>query len=306
MMDNNAYNSAYHNVFPNRNIVTRDIFATPSLLPTQLSSLDYYSAPTKSQSSSTILPIFPRFPEPINASPLSLNLPSLEFDGFNRGYEDNEPIEADVSATIEAAENSAVLSNGLTLRRRRKRVQEISDSAKQYACNQCDKVFHRPYNLRSHMNSHSNEKPFSCKHCGRRFTRGHDKKRHELLHEGSKRFKCSGVLKDGKTKWGCNKTFARADALGRHFRTETGWRCIRPLMREARKNESCQSESTEVNLMAHQAIRRIKQDLSMDFSVSSPGLELADRSLYSRIGLDFNGMDNQGNLVIQDIAKREL
>lgn len=34
--------------------------------------------------------------------------------------------------------------------------------------------------------------------------------------------------------WGCGRRFARADALGRHFRSEAGRICIKPLLDEER------------------------------------------------------------------------
>ncbi|CAK9437024.1 uncharacterized protein LODBEIA_P14890 [Lodderomyces beijingensis] len=111
------------------------------------------------------------------------------------------------------------------------------DSTETFPCPQCDKVFKKPYNLKSHMKTHSVEKPFQCSHCPKSFARSHDKKRHEVLHQGVKNFKCEGYLQDGTTRWGCGKKFARSDALSRHFRTETGWLCIRPLMDEAKKLE---------------------------------------------------------------------
>lgn len=85
------------------------------------------------------------------------------------------------------------------------------------------------------MKTHSDEKPFKCSSCHKTFARSHDKKRHELLHGGQKNFKCEGFLKNGVTRWGCGKKFARSDALSRHFRTETGWLCIKPLMDEAKE-----------------------------------------------------------------------
>ncbi|KAL6450069.1 CRZ2 Transcriptional regulator CRZ2 [Candida maltosa Xu316] len=120
-----------------------------------------------------------------------------------------------------------------------------STDTESYPCTVCSKVFQKPYNLKSHMKTHSSEKPFSCQFCPKTFARSHDKKRHELLHQGVKNFKCEGYLKDGVTKWGCGKKFARSDALSRHFRTETGWLCIRPLMDEANRLEM---ESNSNNL----------------------------------------------------------
>ncbi|KAF2013720.1 hypothetical protein BU24DRAFT_434664 [Aaosphaeria arxii CBS 175.79] len=100
-----------------------------------------------------------------------------------------------------------------------------------FQCTLCPKRFTRAYNLRSHLRTHTDERPFVCSVCGKAFARQHDRKRHEGLHSGEKKFVCRGVLKEGGS-WGCGRRFARADALGRHFRSEAGRVCIRPLLEE--------------------------------------------------------------------------
>ncbi|KAI8074997.1 hypothetical protein BC940DRAFT_213752, partial [Gongronella butleri] len=79
---------------------------------------------------------------------------------------------------------------------------------KTYACDFCDKVFHRAYNLKSHLLSHSKARPYVCRYegCPWRFSRPHDLRRHEALHSGHRPFACST----------CGKRFAREEALRRH------------------------------------------------------------------------------------------
>lgn len=100
-----------------------------------------------------------------------------------------------------------------------------------FQCNLCPKRFTRAYNLRSHLRTHTDERPFVCTVCGKAFARQHDRKRHEGLHSGEKKFVCRGDLASGG-QWGCGRRFARADALGRHFRSEAGRACIKALLDE--------------------------------------------------------------------------
>ncbi|KAK6524245.1 DNA-binding transcription factor [Orbilia ellipsospora] len=115
-----------------------------------------------------------------------------------------------------------------------------------FQCNLCPKRFTRAYNLRSHLRTHTDERPFVCTVCGKAFARQHDRKRHEGLHSGEKRFVCRGELKSGGN-WGCSRRFARADALGRHFRSEAGRVCIKPLLdEEAEERMRRQAESNSM------------------------------------------------------------
>ncbi|CEP20535.1 CRZ1 [Cyberlindnera jadinii] len=111
------------------------------------------------------------------------------------------------------------------------------------ACHLCDKKFTRNYNLNSHLRTHANERPFECTLCHRTFVRQYDMNRHMALHSGEKKYECRGTLKDGVTVWGCGKRFARTDALGRHFKTEAGKECIRPLVEENERERMAQKEA---------------------------------------------------------------
>lgn len=69
----------------------------------------------------------------------------------------------------------------------------------------CGKTFGRKENIRSHVQTHLNDRPYLCPRCPGRFVRQHDLKRHSKTHTGEKPYNCK-----------CGNGFARHDALTRH------------------------------------------------------------------------------------------
>ncbi len=69
----------------------------------------------------------------------------------------------------------------------------------------CNKRFGRKENVKSHVQTHLNDRQYQCPTCKKCFVRQHDLKRHAKIHTGIKPYPCE-----------CGNSFARHDALTRH------------------------------------------------------------------------------------------
>ncbi|KAK1054698.1 DNA-binding transcription factor [Friedmanniomyces endolithicus] len=171
-----------------------------------------------------------------------------------------------------------------------------------FQCTLCPKRFTRAYNLRSHLRTHTDERPFVCTVCGKAFARQHDRKRHEGLHSGEKKFVCRGNLQGGgvaqqqqQQHWGCGRRFARADALGRHFRSEAGRVCIKPLLDEeaAERQRAWMEEQQQAQLAAGLITLppQQQQQPRMDMDLLGNFLPAALLQQYPALaGIDWNAM----------------
>ena len=64
---------------------------------------------------------------------------------------------------------------------------------------------------------------------------------------------CGASGAQDEVTWGCGRKFARADALGRHFRSEAGSACIRPLLEvEQRERQAAAVDQMNQEMLEQQ------------------------------------------------------
>lgn len=127
----------------------------------------------------------------------------------------------------------------------------------------CNKRFGRKENIKSHVQTHLNDRQFKCPECQKCFVRQHDLKRHAKIHTGIKPYPCK-----------CGNTFARHDALTRH--RQRGM-CIGAFEGSAPKNakrgrpRKARPDSDERRDKASRTRRKNKSSSAMSSSASSHG-----------------------------------
>jgi uncharacterized C2H2 Zn-finger protein len=101
----------------------------------------------------------------------------------------------------------------------------------EWTCQPCNRVFKKKFNYTSHMHTHTGDKPFKCSQCDYSSARRNDYRRHMGTHSSEREHVCQGFLRNGD-RWGCGKSFNRADILSQHHRSNVGKECVRPLALE--------------------------------------------------------------------------
>eukprot|EP00088_Acartia_fossae_P008754 TRINITY_DN14200_c0_g1_i23.p1 TRINITY_DN14200_c0_g1~~TRINITY_DN14200_c0_g1_i23.p1 ORF type:complete len:543 (-),score=59.06 TRINITY_DN14200_c0_g1_i23:37-1665(-) len=110
--------------------------------------------------------------------------------------------------TLHAKKPKIVVADG-------KRPRVKSKSEKVNKCDECQKSFAQPKDLKNHMRSvHTKERPFVCTRCGAAFAISHLLLRHQRYHLGITKYTCKE----------CNKGFMQKNDLKKHMRTHTGER----------------------------------------------------------------------------------
>ena len=102
---------------------------------------------------------------------------------------------------------STKMTTGITLEDIQQYIQGPDPKDNKWICvfEDCNKKFGRKENIKSHVQTHLNDRQFKCPACQKCFVRQHDLKRHAKIHTGIKPYPCL-----------CGNSFARHDALTRH------------------------------------------------------------------------------------------
>jgi hypothetical protein len=137
----------------------------------------------------------------------------------------------------------------------------ISPSVTEFRCETCQETFVWKYNLKSHIRTkHSGERPFTCTFCSMAFGRNNDRRCHELIHTGEGKFVCASTMQSSSgATWGCNRSFPRLEALGRHFLSSAGKKCLQHLIDSEMNDEETLTEpDRKVRKLQRDAISKWK------------------------------------------------
>jgi regulatory protein SWI5 len=198
--------------------MTRSLTAS-SLAESDFSGVDPFAqfvdtSATYETSSQTSLPQTPQtqsFFSHVHNTPSTGSHHDMDSPSFVPGHRRNES-----EASIVSAQSIADIKIEETMQETGVTMEEIeqfisggpgaTDDSK-YVCTfeECGKTFGRKENIKSHVQTHLDDRKFLCQHCKKCFVRLHDLKRHAKIHTGIKPYVCQ-----------CGRDFARHDALTRH------------------------------------------------------------------------------------------
>ncbi|KAG5983680.1 hypothetical protein E4U55_007491 [Claviceps digitariae] len=122
---------------------------------------------------------------------------------------------------------------------------------------ECGKKFGRKENIKSHVQTHLNDRQYQCPTCLKCFVRQHDLKRHAKIHTGVKPYPCE-----------CGNSFARHDALTRHRQRGMCIGAFDGVVRKVVKRGRPRKNRPEMESRLEKSARTRKKNMSIS-SVSS-------------------------------------
>ncbi|KAK0610007.1 hypothetical protein B0T17DRAFT_593848 [Bombardia bombarda] len=158
----------------------------------------------------------------------------------------------------------------------------------------CNKRFGRKENIKSHVQTHLNDRQYQCPTCKKCFVRQHDLKRHAKIHTGVKPYPCE-----------CGNSFARHDALTRHRQRGMCIGAFDGIVRKVVKRGRPRKNRPDLD-ERREKLARLKAKHTSASSVSSQS-GYSDSSAANSPSNDFDGiMDDHQFPNMMDVAMGQL
>ena len=143
----------------------------------------------------------------------------------------------------------------------------------------CGKRFGRKENIKSHVQTHLNDRQYQCPTCKKCFVRQHDLKRHAKIHTGVKPYPCE-----------CGNSFARHDALTRHRQRGMCVGAFDGVVRKVVKRGRPKKNRPEMEERLEKSAKQRKKNMSVSSVSSQSGY--SDHSAVTSPAHDMAMMDN--------------
>lgn len=143
----------------------------------------------------------------------------------------------------------------------------------------CGKKFGRKENIKSHVQTHLNDRQYQCPTCQKCFVRQHDLKRHAKIHTGVKPYPCE-----------CGNSFARHDALTRHRQRGMCIGAFDGIVRKVVKRGRPRKNRPDMETRMDKSARTRKKNMSISSISSQSGY--SDSSAPNSPENDFNMLDD--------------
>ncbi|KAH6982882.1 hypothetical protein BKA56DRAFT_334375 [Ilyonectria sp. MPI-CAGE-AT-0026] len=143
----------------------------------------------------------------------------------------------------------------------------------------CGKKFGRKENIKSHVQTHLNDRQYQCPTCQKCFVRQHDLKRHAKIHTGIKPYPCE-----------CGNSFARHDALTRHRQRGMCIGAFDGIVRKVVKRGRPKKNRPDIDTRMEKSARTRKKNMSISSMSSFSGY--SDCSSANSPDNDYNMLDD--------------
>ncbi|MBE3048982.1 hypothetical protein IMZ48_42090, partial [Candidatus Bathyarchaeota archaeon] len=162
---------------------------------------------------------------------------------------------------------------------------DVADGKWECVFDGCGKRFGRKENIKSHVQTHLNDRQYQCPSCAKCFVRQHDLKRHAKIHSGVKAYGCE-----------CGNSFARHDALTRHKQRGMCVGAFDGVVRKVVKRGRPRKHRPDMDERTDKSARTRKKNMSVSsvssgFSDASSGAGSPRNEFDVVMGNGFDAMD---------------